>query len=241
MAVVALVVSNTRGDDVRPVPQGDAGPVLLVPGYGGSTTGLQVMAAALRAAGRDVVVVQLAGDGRGNLNDQAGVLDQAVQDALARTGAASVDIVGYSAGGVVARLWVANDGGASLARRVITLGTPHHGTDLAGLAGAVTPADCPEACVQLAPDSELLRRLNAGDETPAGPRWVSIWSTDDRVVVPPESAEIDGAVNFSVQSVCGGRTVEHSELPTSLTVIALVEFELAAATPSVPAAAACAS
>ena len=129
---------------------------------------------------------------------------------MQRAGARSVDVVGYSAGGVVARLWVRDHGGDSLARRVVTIGSPHHGTDLAGLGGDVAPDTCPEACHQLQPDSELLRKLNAGDETPAGPLWVSIWTTDDQVVVPPSSADLEGALDFTVQSVCPRAVVSHA-------------------------------
>ncbi len=87
------------------------GPVLLVPGYGGATAALDVLADALRQSGRDATVVALAGDGTGDLREQAEVLDDAVQRALERTGAASVDLVGYSAGGVTARLWARDFGG----------------------------------------------------------------------------------------------------------------------------------
>ena len=113
-------------------------------------------------------------------------------------------MVGYSAGGVVARVWVRDHGGAARARRVVTLGSPHHGTTWPGSAGDVAPDSCPEACQQLEPDSDLLRGLNAGDETPAGPVWVSIWSDDDQVVVPPTRPGLDGALDFTVQSVCPG-------------------------------------
>lgn len=239
VVAVAAVVAVKAGDDVTPAAQGDTGPVLLVPGYGGTTTGLEVLADALRADGREVTVVHLAGDGKGDLGEQADVLDAAAADALDETGADSVDVVGYSAGGVIARLWVSGDG-AELARRVITLGSPHHGTDLAGLAGAFTPDECPEACVQLEPGSDLIRRLNAGDETPPGPQWVSIWTTEDEVVVPPQSAELDGAVNFSVQSVCAGSTVTHGGLPSDPDVMRLVAFELDAAETAVPSTRACA-
>ena len=230
----------TREQATVPVSQATLGPVLLVPGYGGSTTALDVLALALTRAGRDATVVQLAGDGTGDLEEQAGVLGEAVDRALARTGADSVDVVGFSAGGVTARLWVRDHGGASLARRVLTLGSPHHGSDLAGLAADLAPDRCPAACRQLAPDSDLLRRLNADDETPAGPLWVSIWSTDDRVV-PPSSAALAGALEFSVQSVCAGAVVAHGDLPRTPAVMAAVIAELGTATPSLPGAGVCAA
>ncbi|MBA3233781.1 MAG: lipase, partial [Propionibacteriales bacterium] len=224
---------------VDPVAQDRLGPVLLVPGYGGSETGVDVLAAALRRVGRDVMVVSLAGDGRGDLRLQAQLLDTAVDAALERTGSSSVDVVGYSAGGVITRLWVRDGGGASVARRVVTLGSPHHGTDLAGLATDLTPATCPAACVQLATDSDLLRGLNAKDETPEGPLWVSIWTTDDQVVRPPASAQLSGALNFSVQSVCSGLVVQHGDLPREPAVIAMMLRELGTARPTLPSEADC--
>jgi triacylglycerol esterase/lipase EstA (alpha/beta hydrolase family) len=224
----------SRDEPVDPVSQDERGPVLLVPGYGGGTAGLEVLAKALRAAGRDAVVVHLSGDGLGDLDAQARVLGEAVDSALRDTGAESVDVVGYSAGGVIARLWVRDHGGGSLARRVVTVGSPHHGTDLAGLASDVAPDECPVACQQLQPDSDLLRALNAGDETPAGPAWVSMWTTDDQVVVPPTSADLAGAVDFSLQSVCPGLTVSHGDLPRSPVVAAAVAAELGVADPAVP-------
>jgi triacylglycerol esterase/lipase EstA (alpha/beta hydrolase family) len=223
-----------REEPVRPVSQETPGPVLLVPGYGGGVVGLEVLAEALRAQGRDVTVVDLPGDNTGDLDRQAGELANAAILTLNRTGARSLDVVGYSAGGVVARLWVREHGGGSLARRVVTLGSPHHGTDLAGLGGDLAPDSCPEACRQLQPDSELLRRLNAGDETPDGPLWVSIWTTDDRVVVPQSSSELDGALGFTLQSVCPRAVVSHGDLPQDPIVIAAVTRELAVAEPAVP-------
>jgi triacylglycerol esterase/lipase EstA (alpha/beta hydrolase family) len=72
--------------------------VLLVPGYGGQTGSLSVLAARIRATGRRAIVVRLPGSGTGSLVTDAGVLSAAVMRAL-RGGAPSVDVVGYSAGG----------------------------------------------------------------------------------------------------------------------------------------------
>jgi triacylglycerol lipase len=246
VGVVALMggtvaVRALRGgeSEVTPVAQDAQPPVLLVPGYGGATSDLEPLADALRARGRDATIVHLAGDGTGDLNVQAGVLQAAVRASL-RGGADSVDIVGYSAGGVTARLWLRAYDGGSVARRIVTLGSPQHGTDLASLASDIAPDSCPAACRQLVTDSDLVRSLNSGDETPAGPRWVSIWTTDDRVSTPPETASLAGALDFSVQSVCPAREVTHGQLPTDPAVMAMVLAELGRTAPAIPPTSVCA-
>ncbi len=83
VAVATVLVAN-RESAVDPVSQAEQGPVLIVPGYGGSTGALTELSAALDADGRDVTVVALAGDGRGDLEAQALMLDQAVAAATAR-------------------------------------------------------------------------------------------------------------------------------------------------------------
>jgi triacylglycerol lipase len=231
---VALVVAE-RNDDVVPVAQNKLGPVLVLPGYGGGTANIEPLVASLTAQGRDVTIVGPEGDGKGDLRLHAELLRQAADDALARSGAPSVDVIGYSAGGVVARLWVRELDGASQARRVVTLGSPHHGTDLAGEIGGLVPEGCPTGCQQLSPDSELLRRLNAGDETPRGPAFVSVWTSDDQVVTPPDSARLEGALNVELQDLCPGAEVAHGELPGNSAVAALVDVSLGVAAPAVPA------
>jgi pimeloyl-ACP methyl ester carboxylesterase len=195
------------------------GPVLLVPGYGGGTGGLNVLAGRLRAAGRQATVVALPGDGTGDLTAQADALDAAVTEAL-RGGAPSVDVIGYSAGGVVVRVWAQRHDGAHRARRVVTLGSPHHGAALAAAGAAAAPDACPTACQQLAPGSRLLAGLDVPVPTP--PYWLSIWTTGDQTVTPPDSARLDGAVNVPVQSVCPALRLGHGDLPTDPTVARFV-------------------
>lgn len=213
--------SGTAG---APADQSAPGTVLLVPGYGGGTGGLQVLAGALQRAGRQVVVVPAAGDGTGDLAEQAVALQTAARAAL-EAGAPSVDVVGYSAGGVVARLWLAGDGAGEPVRRVVTLGSPHQGTDLARFAAVNAPQDCPTACQQLEPGSSLLRSL---PETPGdGVRWTSAWSSTDQVVVPPaDASSLRGAVDVELQQVCSSAQVDHGGLVTDPLPVGVVDAAL---------------
>jgi len=230
--VVTAVVRSRSGAD-GPVPQDQLGPVLLVPGYGGQGQSLEPMAAALRTDGREVVIVAPLGDGTGDLQAQAQHLAEVARGVLADTGAPSVDVVGYSAGGVVARLWVRDHGGAGTVRRVLTLGSPQHGTSQAAL-GLELAGGCPAACEQLVPDSDLLRRLNAGDETPDGPQWATLRSTADQVVTPVDSASLDGALNLAVQDYCPDAATSHGDLPTDSVTYAVLRSVLGRDAPTVP-------
>jgi triacylglycerol lipase len=228
--LTAVVLGRSADPATGPVAQERPGPVLLIPGYGGATGGLQPLAEQLAAQGRDVTVVSLPGNGTGDLNASADALGVAAESALDRTGEDTVDLVGYSAGGLVARLWIA-DGHAGTVRRVVTLGSPHHGTSLANLAGGVAPDQCPEGCRQMTTDSDLLAGLNAREETPEGPTWVSIWTTQDETVTPPDSARLEGALNLTVQSVCASSRLGHGQLPSDPLVRGMVLAELAAGQP----------
>jgi triacylglycerol esterase/lipase EstA (alpha/beta hydrolase family) len=216
---VRLVGSDPASPTGTP-SQSSRGPVLLVPGYGGNAASLAGLASRLRAAGRTTAVVPLPGDGTGDLLAQVDALNSAVNTALAQ-GAPSVDVIGYSAGGVVARLWVDRDGGQHRARRVVTFGSPFHGTGIAAAGSALVPDACPLACQQLVPGSDLLREIDA-QPLPAGLPWLSLWTQDDQTVTPPDSARLTGAVNVPLQTICPSLVVSHSQLPTDALVTGIV-------------------
>jgi triacylglycerol esterase/lipase EstA (alpha/beta hydrolase family) len=203
-----------RPDQSRP------GPVILVPGYGGSRTALLQLASRLAVTGRSTQVLNLPDGGTGDLLTQSDTLDTAVRAAL-RNGAPSVDVVGYSAGGVVTRLWVARHDGAAVARRIVTLGSPLHGAEIAGVGSALAPDACPQACRELVPGSAVLAGIDK-QSLPKGLPWLSIWTQDDETVQPPDSARLDGAVNLAIQSICPQNRVSHSGLPTDPAITALV-------------------
>jgi pimeloyl-ACP methyl ester carboxylesterase len=238
MAVIAVVAGVLVSRGQPEAVAGRPGAVLLVPGYGGSTTSLDGLAARIRKTGRTATVVQLAGNGTGDLTVQARVLDGYVDRAIG-AGSGPVTVIGYSAGGVVAWLWYVDYGGASRAGKFITLGSPLHGARVAAVGTAYDPGECPVACQQLVPGSALLTQLQRSAR--ARPPWLSLWSTDDQTVEPPDSARLPGAVNVPLQSVCPGVDIQHSQLPTAPLVVGLVLRALASDRAAVPAASDCAA
>jgi len=138
-----------------------------------------------------------------------------VARAVDGTGATRVDLVGYSAGGIVVRTYLGQPGVAAHVRHVVLLGSPNHGAQLASLAALLGPRLCSGACAELVPGSALLARLNQlvrGNEFPAGPDVTSIWTALDRTVTPPASAVLAGARNVRVQDVCADSRIDHGGL-----------------------------
>ncbi|GAA1675875.1 lipase [Fodinicola feengrottensis] len=218
-------------------PQDQLGPVLIVPGFGGDVSVLTRLADRIRDTGRTVQVLSLPDNGRGDLRVQAQLVAAAASKLRGK--APSIDVIGYSAGGVAARLWLKDYGGAAVTRRVVTIGSPNHGTQLAGLAFAVAADSCPTACQQLADHSRLITALNSPTETPPGPLWTTMWTKVDDTVVPASSGQLRGAVNTELQSVCADDTVRHTQLPNDPLVIGIVLGSIALDPPIKPTAPDC--
>jgi triacylglycerol lipase len=237
VGLLALVVGRAlfggeAADQSRP------GAVIVVPGYGGSVADVAPIVDHLRSEGRTVIAYRPSEGGTGDLRVQARRLAKLAKLMIDRTGIDSVDLVGYSAGGVIARIFVRDDGGDSVVRRVLTLGSPHHGTDVATLAEQVG-GGCPKACEQMVTGSDLVRRLNAGDETPDGPRWITVRTEDDHTVTPTDSAELAGALNIDIQRECPGSGTTHAGLPADPVVLATVDSVLGPGPPKAPSAVTC--
>ncbi|MDQ3618780.1 MAG: alpha/beta fold hydrolase [Actinomycetota bacterium] len=193
-------------------------PVLLVHGYGGGPESMSVLERLLQEQDRRVVSVALPGSGRGDIVASARALDEVI----AAEGTPWVDVVGFSAGGLVARTLVLQEGDDGNVRFLVSLGTPHHGTRLAGLATAFDPSLCARACWQMIPGSRFLRKLNSRGDEPPRASVTSIFSADDGVVNPPGSARLRWAQNIRIQDVCPNAHVPHARLVTEPVAIGLV-------------------
>jgi triacylglycerol esterase/lipase EstA (alpha/beta hydrolase family) len=190
----------------------------------------------LHRAGRTTILLQLPNNAEGDLREQAQVLEARVTQLL-KTGAPSVDLVGYSAGGIVVGLFVAAH--PQDVRRVVSIGSPMHGTDLAGLAAGLLPSACPVACQQMVPGASLLASLVGAEPARTGVPWLSLWTTHDQVVQPADSARVNGALNVALQDVCADDTVDHINLPADPLVAALTLKGLGTDVTAVPKAADC--
>src|ERR1700753_1640131 len=211
-AIGATRAALSSGNQARATAATVRSDVLLVPGYGGSMSGLDQLAGRIRRTGRRATVVALPGGGTGDLRAQAEVLNRYVNQAL-NAGSGPVTVIGYSAGGLVTWLWDVDYHSTSRVRRIITLGSPLHGARLAALGTAFDPSECPVACQQLAPGSSLLTELQRAPVR--RPPWLSLWTTGDQVVQPPDSARLLGAINVPLQSICAGIGISHGQLPVS--------------------------
>jgi CheY-like chemotaxis protein len=188
-------------------------PVLLLHGYGcnsGYWAHLTPLLDAARISHATVDLEPVAGD----IDGYVPLVERAVRELLAASGAGQVAIVAHSMGGLVARAWMRAHGSADVAR-VITLGTPHHGTALArfGLG--------PNA-VQMRRDSAWLRALAQSEDAAVRALLTSIYTHHDNIVSPRDSGRLEGARNLEF----GG--IGHVALGSNPRVLAAVMEELAA-------------
>ncbi|MBA3820146.1 MAG: alpha/beta fold hydrolase [Deltaproteobacteria bacterium] len=108
-----------------------------------------------------------------------------VDEVRAATGATEVDIVGHSMGGVVARYYVSLAGGDAVVKNLVTLGSPHGGTDVSAL-GVGHPTR------ELLLGSKLVQRLTAAPPL-QHTRLTVIWSRADALVPGARQTALPGA------------------------------------------------
>jgi len=165
------------GDRLRPT-DGRA-PLLLIHGYGCSRAAWWWQRRRLVAAGWCVATINLE-PLYTSIDNYVEPLARRIAEVLAQTGAAQLILIGHSMGGLVARAYLRRHGAAQV-QRLVTLGTPHGGSELArfGLG---------ENARQMRPGNEWL----ASQGTPPVDTLI-IYSAHDNYVLPPSCLELPGA------------------------------------------------
>jgi triacylglycerol esterase/lipase EstA (alpha/beta hydrolase family) len=224
-ALLALVSAEappafaTAGDGLNPV--------LIVGGSVSPEFALATLACRLRKDGFTVFTMQLPGRGLGDIALSARSVAARVDAIRAATGAAKVDVIGHSQGGLESRYYLKFLGGADGVSTYVSLGTPHYGSVLANVGRLIGHCLGMVACQQMAVGSPFLADLNGGDDTPGAPRYVSIYTILDGLVQPFSKARLeDGATNVKLQSHCPFRIVGHLGLVLDGAVYGLVRSAL---------------
>ena len=186
----AMEDSRYRIDTLSPLTRGliladiaAAGqPVLLVHGIGDNRSAFTILRRTLRRRGFGRIVTVNYSPLTSDVRKAAAELGRHVERVCQQSGYEQVFLVGHSLGGIIARYYVQCLAGDARVSTLVTLGSPHAGSQLARMAPLLVGR-------QLRPNSELMREL-------AGParcstRFVAIYSDRDEVVVPNSSARLD--------------------------------------------------
>jgi pimeloyl-ACP methyl ester carboxylesterase len=158
-------------------------PIVVVHGYAMSQANFRPLARRLAAAGLGPVL-GFEYWSLGKTGSAARKLGLAIDELRARTGAAQVDVIGHSMGGVVGRYYVSLLGGDGVVANLVTLGSPHRGTDVSA-AGIGRPAK------ELLLGSTLVQRLDAAGP-PRRTRMTVVWSRSDALVPGARQARLAG-------------------------------------------------
>jgi triacylglycerol esterase/lipase EstA (alpha/beta hydrolase family) len=120
-------------------------------------------------------------------------LAEKIEQVRRATGAERVTLVCHSMGGLVARAYV-RDFGAAHVERIVTIGTPHHGSVLAWMYFG-------RCLAQMRPGNAWLDELNRDDRSSQPAPIVSVWSRHDSMVAPQASSELEGAENVRLVGI----------------------------------------
>jgi triacylglycerol esterase/lipase EstA (alpha/beta hydrolase family) len=210
LAAASMIVAGVTA--AAPAAAVTPDPVIIVTGTGGPGFYYDALQWRLESAGYRAWIFQLTNLGLGDIRNTARDLARFVADVRAQTGAAKVDLIGHSQGGLVSRQYIKFEGGDQTVDSAIMFGSPNHGTLAANLAQLFTFGTCLAivACEQMTVGSTFLATLNAGDDTYGPVQYASFYTFFDEVAVPYTTAAMDdGATNVLIQSQCPLRYVEH--------------------------------
>jgi len=175
-------------------------PVLLIHGYGCNSGYWQPMSKALTHAGISHYAIDMEPVACG-IDEYVPLIEAAIDRMFRETGQRRVVIVAHSMGGLAARAYLRVHGAERIAR-IITLGTPHHGTALARFGIGLNTAQMRWiAGGQEGRCSEWLRELAARENQAVRRLFVSLYSHHDNIIAPQTSSRLPGAKNIAFRGI----------------------------------------
>ena len=129
----------------------------------------------------------------GRIDDYVAQIEAAVQQVTAASGLPPL-LVCHSMGGLAARAWLRVHDGEARVHGIITLGTPHHGTWLAGFSSVPNGR-------QMRLHSDWLQQLAQDEPAPRRRLFTCYYSNCDNIVFPASSAVLAGADHHLLSGV----------------------------------------
>ena len=181
-------------------------PIVLVHGIIDNHATFTWMEYALRRRGFQTLSAYDYGLLTHNIPHAAVHLGEAIEELAASTGYERVHVIGHSLGGLIARYYVQRLGGDRHVHTLITLGTPHQGTQLAWAVPLLPLVR------QLAPSSSLIQEL-AEPAAECRTRFLAFYSDIDHLIVPSRNARLDHP-DLNVRNI-PVRGVGHLSMPNN--------------------------
>ena len=190
MRLVALLAKNlARLDAPAVAPDPSLPPVVIVHGIFSSGDDMERLARHLRSQRREVFQPTLTPNGgHAPLEDLAQQFAEFVSREIA---VPRFDLIGFSMGGLIARVFLQRLGGMERVARFVTMAAPHHGTQMARLGGL-------PAWVQMRPGSDFLRDLARDADVLRAIPFTSLYTPLDAVIVPANSSVMPQARNVRI-------------------------------------------
>ena len=132
----------------------------------------------------------------------AAQLDRHIQ---ARWGDQEIDLLGFSMGGVISRIWLQDLGGAARCRRFISVGSPQRGT----VTAQWIPAWLMAGLADMKRGSALLNRLNAHPAGLDGVDCISFFCRWDLMVMPGWQAVLPGGEQRAIPVLTHAQLIHH--------------------------------
>ena len=170
-------------------------PILLVHGYLSNRGIFWQLRKRLFAAGLGPIYALNLEPLMGSIDNMVPALAEHIEKICRETNAAQITVVAHSMGGLVTRRYMSLQASRALRiKRFITLGSPHHGTEMARFSVGKCVA---EMCTA----SAWLSTLESAEAAIEKPPTLSIYTLNDDLVYPPESSKLDWAENVPMAAV----------------------------------------
>jgi len=176
-------------------------PVVLVHGYLSTAEMLTPLAARLRGRGFKVFSSELSPFCIQDVRKLADELSDTVDRVIEETGAAKVNLVGLSQGGIIALYYTKLVDEVGLVRHLVAAGSPFKGTwaPVAGLLATPWLGVVSRGVWQVMPNSRLLAELHGAPMPPEVE--VTTIAVEGDLVSPPERCTLPGAPHIVVDGV----------------------------------------